>query len=92
MSIKGGYKIVSLNGVGLMNAEGVIISGTYAKLENNYRKAIMLSDVTINGTEYPDMWPAVTIDGGSYVLDLGADLGKITVTAEDLVTFSAAAE
>ncbi len=92
MSIKGGYKIVSLNGVGLMNSEGVTISGTYAKLENNYRKAILLADVVINDIEYPDMWPTVTIDGGSYVLDLGADLGKITVTAEDLVTFSAAAE
>ena len=92
MSIKGGYKIVSLNGVGLMNSEGVTISGTYAKLENNYRKAILLADVVIDDIEYPDMWPAVTISGASYVLDLGADLGKITVTAEDLVTFSAAAE
>ena len=86
-NLKGGYKIVSLNGLDLVG-ESLAIAGLYDKLANSYNKPILVSGIVINGEKKKNAFVQVEVlDDGIKINDLyGYDLlveedGDITVTA-----------
>lgn len=53
---RGGYHIVDFKDVNITTAEGAVITGIYEEIEGSYRKAILVSGVTIDGVEQRDTW------------------------------------
>lgn len=83
---KGGYKIINLNDNNL-NASNTTITGIHNEIESNYRKAILLSGITINGVEYSDCFTTFTVRGGNLVTTVYNN--TITITDKDIVTATA---
>lgn len=84
--MKGGYKIVDFKDVNITTDNGAVITGIYNGFENNHRKAVLISGVTIDGVEKPDCFIDCEIDDGNYTFSA---YGKtFTVTAENNVTFA----
>lgn len=82
--VKGGYKVVNFKDENITAENGATVSGVYESLENNYHKALMISGVVIDGTEYNDTFVEVTVSGSDYTFTA---YGKtFTVTSEDKVT------
>lgn len=82
--VKGGYKVVNFKDENITTENGATVSGVYESLENNYHKALMISGVVIDGTEYNDTFVEVTVSGSDYTFTA---YGKtFTVTSEDKVT------
>lgn len=79
--IKGGYKIINLKGVSLKSGVSQNIKGTYESIESNYGKATLLSGLTVNGTDYPDMFVNFTVSGTNYVATTVA--GTLTISQND---------
>lgn len=88
----GGYKIVDLGDVDF-NSNGTphTIKGVYEKVENNYRKSVLLSGLTINGVERVDRYMTFSVDNGDYVgfiVLTNWDALEIRITSEDVVTIT----
>lgn len=84
--LKGGYKIVDFRDVNIETENGAVITGIYDGLENNHRKAVMISGVVIDGVEKPNCFVDCEITDGSYTFKA---YGKtFTVTAEDKVSIA----
>lgn len=82
--VKGGYKIVNFKGTNITSENGATVSGVYESLENNYRKAVMISGVVVDGTEHNDIFIDVSVSGSDYTFTA---YGKtFTVTNEDKIT------
>ena len=86
-NLKGGYKIVSLNGLDLVG-ESLAIAGLYDKLAKSYDKPILVTGVVIDGEKKKNAFVQVEVlDDGIKINDLyGYDLlveedGDITVSA-----------
>jgi len=86
-NIKGGYKIVSLNGLDL-TGESLAIVGLYEKLAHSYDKPILVTNIVIDGEKKKNAFVQVeVVDDGIKINDLyGYDLlieedGDITVSA-----------
>lgn len=86
-NLKGGYKIVSLNGLDLVG-ESLAIEGLYDKLAKSYDKPILVTGIVIDGEKKKNAFVQVEVlDDGIKINDLyGYDLlveedGDITVSA-----------
>lgn len=86
MAIKGGYKLIDLKGTKLtVGGDGVTVKGIYNSIENSYNKPLILTGISIGGTERNDIFIDFTVVSGSYVANISAT-EKITITNADLVT------
>lgn len=80
--MRGGYKLINLHDMEI-SAEGVVIPGIHAALEDNYRKALLITGIVIDKVEKPDTYTEVSVADGSFTFLV---YGKtITVTSEDKV-------
>lgn len=80
----GGYKIINFHNTAITTGTPVTISGVYEALENNYRKAIMLSGIVIDNVEYADAYITPVVSDTSFTFSV---YGKtFTVTNEDSIT------
>ena len=82
----GGYKIINLNDVSLTSTAKKV-AGIHDDIENSFRKPLLLSGITINGVEKNDAFVAPTVSSGSYLFKVYG--GTITVTSQDMVSFTA---
>lgn len=83
---RGGYHIVDFKDVNITTAEGATIAGIYEELEGSYRKAVLVSGVTIDGVEYRDTFVDVSHSENNYSFTA---YGKtFTVTNEEKVTIA----
>lgn len=86
--IKGGYTIINLKDTSITTGTPVTIAGTYAKIEKNNRKAILISGLDLDGAEISDFFTAFTVSSSNFVADIPG--GKtITITAADEITIAA---
>lgn len=84
MSLKGGYKIIDFKDINLVTGTASTIAGVYDAIESNYRKAILISGIVIDGVEKADTFVDLSIDNANYT---GTLYGKtLTITKADLVT------
>lgn len=81
----GGYIIIDFKNTNL-TTEGVIIDGIYERLEANHRKAILLSNGVVNGTERADCFAFATVSGTDYHLYYGNPAYYIKVTEDNTVS------
>lgn len=70
---KGGYQILDLSGVDFTTGTTAYVRGAYEKIEGT-RKVILVSGLTVDGTEYRDAFVDFAIDSDNYV---GSMYGKI---------------
>lgn len=82
--MRGGYKIINFKDVNLTTSP-VKIDGIYASIENNYRKALLLSNGVVNGSERADCFAFATVVGSDYHLYYGNPAYYISVDADDMV-------
>lgn len=85
MSLLGGYKIIDLKDTSLTE-EPVKIDGIYDKIENSYRKPLLLSGIVIDGVEKNDAFIYVNVVGNTFTIDIYG--GTIIVTSEDEVNYT----
>lgn len=84
--LRGGYHIVDFKDVNITTAEGATISGIYEEIEGSYRKAILVSGVTIDGVEQRDTFVDATHTENNYSFTA---YGKtFTITNEEKVTIA----
>lgn len=58
--LNGGYKIINFKDVNLTSGgDKVEVKDIYSTIENNYRKALLLSGLVVDGKEYNDLWCAM---------------------------------
>lgn len=89
MSLKGGYKIIDFKDINLVTGTASTITGVYDAIKSNYRKAILISGIVIDGVEKADAFVELTINASNYV---GSLYGKtLTITNADKVTVSVSA-
>lgn len=79
----GGYQIIDLKNINFVSGTGQTIAGIYDLLEAN-RKAVLLTNIVIGGTEYKDTF--IELSGATFT---GTCYGHtLTITSADLVTFT----
>lgn len=79
----GGYQIIDLKNINFVSGTGQTVAGVYDLLKAN-RKAVLLTNIVIGGTEYKDTF--VELSGATYT---GTCYGHtLTITSSDLVTFT----
>lgn len=84
--LRGGYHIVDFKDVNITTETGATITGIYEEIEGAYRKAILVSGVTIDGVEYRDTFVDPTSSDNNFTFSA---YGKtITVTNENKVTIA----
>lgn len=84
--LNGGYKIIDFQDNNLTTETPVVITGIYDSLENNNRKAIMVSGITIDGVHKNDCFVDCSVDNSSYTFTA---YGKtFTITNEDSVSIA----
>lgn len=81
---KGGYKIIDFKDINITTGTGVTVVGVYEDIEKSYRKAILLSGITVDGVEKPDCFVDCEISDGNY--NFTAYGLTWVITKEDLVT------
>lgn len=84
----GGYKIIDFQNKNLVTgAESpVTVAGIYSSIENNYRKALMLSGLVIDGVEKANTYSGATAGENNFTFTV---YGKtITVSNLDVVTIA----
>lgn len=96
---KGGYKVISLNDTDItVDGSAITVNGVFDAVENNYRKMVVLSRVSIGGVLYPDFPICFIPSGKNYVANIGVtwtdDTSAValvmTVTDDDEVTVASA--
>lgn len=86
--LRGGYKIVDFKDVNITSDAGGTVVGIFEEIEGSYRKALLVSGVTIDGVEQRDTWITPSVNEGSYVFTA---YGKtFTVKNDDTITIAAA--
>lgn len=84
--IKGGYKIIDFKDVNILTGVGATVPGIYDDIKKSYRKAIMVSGITIDAVEKPDCFVDCEVSGSDYKFSA---YGKtFTITSENKVTFA----
>lgn len=84
--MNGGYHIVDCGDTNITTADGATIAGIYENIENAHRKAILLSNVTIDGVEKSDCFVCPEISESNYTFT--AHGKTFTVTTENKVTIA----
>lgn len=64
--LRGGYHIVDLKDTNITTETGATIVGIYEEIEASYRKAILVSGITIDGVEYRDTFVDPTHNDNTY--------------------------
>lgn len=64
--MRGGYKIINLKDKLLMVGTQASIKGVYNSIESNYRKALLLTGITIDSVEKPDVFITLSHNGNKY--------------------------
>lgn len=83
---RGGYHIVDFKDQNITTESGATIVGIYEEFEGSYRKAILISGVTIDGVEQRDTFVNPTNSENTYTFTA---YGKtFTVTSENKVTIA----
>lgn len=85
MSLNGGYKIIDFKDTNITTENGITVTGTYEALENNHRKAILISGIVIDGVEKPDCFVSCT-GGNSEAYTFTAYGHTWTVNTDDTIT------
>lgn len=84
--MRGGYHIVDFKDANITTADGATIVGIYEEIEGSYRKAILVSGVTLDGVEQRDTWVDPVAGENNYTFTA---YGKtFTVTNEEKVTIA----
>ena len=84
--IKGGYKIIDFKDVNILTSKGATVPGIYDDIKKSYRKAIMVSGITIDGVEKQDCFVDCEVSGSDYKFSA---YGKtFTITSVNKVTFA----
>lgn len=86
--VNASYKGISLGDNNITTEAGITVPGIYEEIENN-RKAILLSDITVAGTELRDIFVSPEVSGTNYTFV--AHGYTWTVTNEDAVSIVAVA-
>lgn len=84
---RGGYKIIDLKDAQLTVETPQAIDGIYESIESNYRKAIMLSNITLAGIKHANTFVEVTTSGSNLVISVYGY--TLTITEDDVVTIAA---
>lgn len=83
---KGGYKIIDFADVDIKTDGGATVSGVYSAIEDSYRKAILISGITLDGVEKRDCFVCPEITDSNYTFTA---YGKtFTITNTDAVTIA----
>lgn len=84
--MRGGYHIIDFQDVNIHTDDGATVIGLYESLEQNHRKTVLLSGVTIDGVEKPNCFIECEVSGSDFTFSA---YGKtFTVTNEDKVTIA----
>lgn len=88
MSNRGGYRIVNMRGYALTSGEEANVPGTFASVRNNYKKATLVSGLTVGDVEYPDFYAPFVEGESSFTTSvvIGGDTVDISVADGDDVT------
>lgn len=82
----GGYAIIDFGDNDIVTGTGATIEGIYEAIEGSYRKAILISGITVDGIEKRDCFVCPEITDSNYTFTA---YGKtFTITAENKVTFA----
>lgn len=83
---RGGYHIVDFKDTNITTENGATIVGIYEEIEGSYRKAILISGITIDGVEQRDTWADPSHGENNYTFTA---YGKtFTITSEEKVTIA----
>ena len=63
---KGGYQILDLSNYDFTLGQSQYVNGAYEKIEGT-RKVILVSGLTVNGTEYRDAFVDFNVESGNFV-------------------------
>ena len=90
--MRGGYIIIDFKGVALTSGQAATVPGSYAAAENPYKKATLVSGLTVGDTEYPDFYAtfAEGENGYSAAATVSGDSITIAVAEGDSVTVTVA--
>lgn len=66
MAMNGSYKVLDLKDTDITTKDGAIIPGIYESIEASGRNAILVSGVTIDGTEHRDAFVDVSTAGDTF--------------------------
>lgn len=82
--IKGGYKVIDLSDIALSNVP-YEIPGIYAKIQKSFEKAILISNLNIDGEQQQDYFcQPVKTAGGDFTMTVGDY--TLTITSSDNVS------
>lgn len=83
---RGGYHILDFKDVNITTESGATIVGIYESIEGSYRKAILVSGITIDGVEYRDTF--VDAVAGANNFSFTAHGKTFTIDNADKVTIA----
>lgn len=84
--LRGGYHIVDFKDVNILSEGGATIAGIYEEFEGSYRKAILVSGVTIDGVEQRDTFVDAATGNNSFTFSA---YGKsFTINNDETVTIA----
>lgn len=86
--IKGGYKIIDLQGQNISKDTTATVDGVYELLEANYRKPVLLSGLVVDGVERDDVFVAAQMSGTNYVIE-GLYGNRVTIAEDDSISATA---
>lgn len=92
MNIKGGYKLIDFKDVNIVADTPTTITGVYNAIENNYRKPLLITGLTIDGVEKEDTFinfeHSENLFNGLLGMIANNEILFISVTNEDSITIS----
>lgn len=84
--MRGGYKIIDFGNTNITTESGGTISGIYESIENSYRKALLISNIEIDGVEKNDCIVCAEIADGNYTFT--AHGKTFTIKNDDTITIA----
>lgn len=86
---RGGYQILDMKNIPLRIGQTVKVPGVYETLEGAYRKAVLLANVIIDGTECFDRFVVFGLSQSKFISQISIDgninLLKMTIDVNDNV-------
>lgn len=80
--LRGGYHIVDFKDVNISSTDGAVIAGIYEEIEGSYRKAILVSGITIDGVEQRDTFVNPVSGDGNYTFEAYGKTFTVAKTTE----------
>lgn len=87
--LKGGYQIINLDNHLFTSGVGFEIKGIYDIIEGT-RKAILISGLVLDGTEYHDCFTTPEVNGSNFEMLIKTTKYEITISIQDndIITIS----